>query len=180
MQQMARSKSKNRSPNPPASKGFRGWLMSTETPRWWLILLTIVGPTISLGPTLFVDSQKRSADNRAQQAQLLIDSMMQFYIHASALTHEVEDKNVASPEIKKALSQNLSEQFVRLQMMDTLLPQSQKVLADDYRNSLLQMENTVKNVNGREDMRQFWVDSSKLLVARNRLRDVLRQFSLGA
>lgn len=180
------SKKPKNNPLPPNGKatssnqslGWRSrlaqWLNSSETPRWVIItgflLTTIFGTAIGL----FTDNYKRQADFRLQNVKALTDTMAQFLVHATAFNAELLDKKSVSQETRRALQQNISEQYARLKSLEDLLPETSMSDVAAYRAALVRIQESVAKTDSPETMGAFWTEASRLLIARNRLNSILR------
>jgi len=149
------------------------WLKSTDTPRWWLVLMLLAGALVTTGGSYLMDGYKRAEDLRSAQVLALIDSMTQFYVQAVAFSSEVQQTKHVPIDARNALTRNLGEQFARLNLVEPYIPVEQKQILERYRQSILKMQGTLQAVEGPEQLGPFFADASRLLVARNRLNAVL-------
>ena len=158
-----------------SGRGLLGWLQSTETPRWVVItgfiLSTLVVSSVNFG----LDYQKRVADARQSDVRTLISSMDQFQIHVAAFSAEIFETKQVSAAARKALVENLNDQFNKLKTVEPLVRPSDKVVVDGYRAQLLAMRQEVSSTS--PDiiaMNGFWSSVSRFVVARNKLAAALR------
>ena len=130
---------------------------------------------LSTGTSYFADNRKRGDDYRVAQIKSLTDSMTQFQIHAAALANLVIETKNAPQESRRAVLDNLNEQFAKLKQVRPLLPASAAPQVDAYLNAILAMQEVVTSSDLYQRMGVFWTTASKLLVARNRLNEELHR-----
>jgi hypothetical protein len=147
---------------------------SSDTPRWVIVVGFVLTSLFGAGISLVTDGHKRQAENRVQQVRALIDTMTQFPVHATAFRIELTEKKTVTHEVRKALEQNIAEQFSRLKAVEPFIPTGRIGDVGRYKAALVQMQETVARTDDLENMGKFWTDASSLLIARNRLSEALR------
>ena len=149
------------------------FLFETDTPRWILILGSIVTMiasfTLSYYSSVLSLDDARQKDRHAQQVAALEDSMVQFHAFAASFATEMNEKGHVTLQTKQRLIQNLNTQFSRLKAVKGKLSQEQLALADNYEEKITAMIMVSNRVTTRPTMSDFWSAASDLLIARNRL-----------
>lgn len=151
------------------------FLTSTQTPRWHTYATAIFAVLVSVMISSYSDNKKRNDDYRVQQFRALSDSMMQFQVHAASFAFQVSETKHATSNSKKILIENLNDQYAKINLVEKLLPQSDAITVENYRNAIMHMEEVVNGTNDILEMGPFWTAASRLLVSRNQLNEALRR-----
>lgn len=150
------------------------WWKKEESPRWALAVGALLMLALSTLIQFGLSERGRVAEQRAEQVQALLDSMVQFQSFASAFSAEMFAEQRVSAETRSRLIENLNEQYARVRRIEPFLPPETKELAETYKHRLLEMATAVDNTEDILSMQDFWSSASDLLVARNRLNDSLQ------
>lgn len=154
------------------------WLIGTTNPVWITIVMTLIlSPLTSYVTSRLSDSNRRIVDNHVMQIHALMDAMTQFSIHAPAFAMDLLEKRAASSEVRRALVQNLSEQYARIENVSAFVPKDKTPIVNEYKDAIVRMNATINATNTVDDMRKFYSDASYFLVERNKINELLRSLA---
>ncbi|TRC72050.1 hypothetical protein FJV83_31500 [Mesorhizobium sp. WSM4307] len=151
-----------------------GWWQETETPRWILAITGAAALILTLVGTHLFEERLRVNDQRAQQIQRMIDSMVDFQMFAGAFTTEMFADKAVSTDTRSKLIENLNQQYARARSLEPLLDATAKRELEDYKQSLLAMNAVAQQATDVMALKDFYSAAAKLTVAKNRLNPKLQ------
>jgi len=148
---------------------------ATDTPRWMMLLGALATVLMTTLISMHLQNASRIDEHRAENIRVLVDSMTQFQVFASAFASEmVENGNVAQ-STKEKLVENLNDQYARLRTIEKIVNPDKVPALKEYRQAIVAMSETVSQTKDVKSMRLFWTKASDLLVARNSLNSQLQK-----
>lgn len=151
-----------------------GWWKQAETPRWVLALGGAFAVILPLVGNYWMTNDARVADRRAQEVQLLSDSMVEFQTFAAAFAAEMMEERTVAATTRTRLLENLNEQYARVRALEAEIAEAGLAQTTEYRSRIQAMIDTVHKTTDFMSLREFWSAASDLTAARNRLGPALR------
>jgi hypothetical protein len=125
---------------------------------------------------MYKESQHRREAIISGRVSAFVDSTREFDSLIAALAHGVMDKDGPDVPDRDKIFSNLAQQYSELDDLQQLVKNNPKIL-DEYRNSLLKLNDTLPSVNSILEMKAYWESVAHVLEARKELNARLREAS---
>lgn len=133
-------------------------------------VLALLYASLAFTATQGVDYYRHRHDavekRASEQIVSFIESTKQFDALAAVVAHSIMDSE-SGTGAKTQLRTNINHQYSELQYLDSLL--SDKTAADEYRTSLVRLNDELSSASTTENMKGYWEAVSKVLGARKKL-----------